>query len=405
MSVGEKETYLNGLTVDRLPLLGMGILFGVSWWAAHWFVNSTPIVEESPFAPVWRAYDARQSAALAGYVFLALAFAWVVPLGKLVRPGEVVAQTRAELGALTPIIFLLALVGNLLNLYAKGDFLLVAPAYLAFRASSGIVSLANILAPLSLLSSGMLAKRFPVIGITLGLVMTMQLFAGGTRLLAASAGLFTLGYFLGGGRLRFLHIASSTVFAICALPIALICRNLTEHGLLPYIAAIRETLPEYGFEEILGAVTENVGFTVPLMTLTAEHFEISEQDMMTMLNPAPASEAGWLDLQPAMRIHEYIPFSMLGELARFGGLALFLGLTVWGIIVRLCIQFVASGNHVATLPCTAAMLSLSSMTFVYASQYNTRAVTRVVTVMIGVVVAERVFRFLFEHRFASGSSS
>lgn len=101
---------------------------------------------------------------------------------------------------------------------------------------------------------------------------------------------------------------------------------------------------------------------------------------------------GWDDILFSMRVHEFIPYSALGEWASFGGFSLMLFTLAWGLVVRGCLRSVGSNPHPTMVLFLAAVLGMAMLTVVMITQYNTRAVNRIISMMIAVAILERVLR-------------
>lgn len=378
-------------SIDRIPLLALGGLIIMSFAGANYYMENAPTLAESPFRPVWVTYDSHRALELTVIILLALACAALPRLTKPVStswPVEYNGESAASAAASWQV---LAIGGVALGLFAKGEFLFYAPAYLSFAAPSPVVSLYGVLAPVVLIASGVVSERRPRVGFALALLMTMILFAGATRLMAGALVLFISGRWLGGGRTRPWAWLLSAAFAAVFLPIPLAMRNAPAHGLIPYASFTKELFMQSGYVlRITDAVSENVGFTVPLLVHVADYGHISPADMMVQVNPAPAALAGWNDLMPAMRVHWYIPYSMLGEFAHFGSLSLFAAVFAWGILTRLCIQLAALSSSRISLLLLVGELGMALMSVLYASQYNTRSVARILWMMLLVILMSRL---------------
>lgn len=140
-----------------------------------------------------------------------------------------------------------------------------------------------------------------------------MLFSTATRVLAGVVGLFMLGRFIAGAKVSILGWLSAGLFALLALPIPLICRGQSAHGLIPYAEAVGALASHSGYlHSSLLAAAANTGFTVPLLIYTAHAPGITLNDMMISLNPMSGASAGWDLIMKSMRVDYYIPFSMLG---------------------------------------------------------------------------------------------
>ncbi|WP_143709922.1 hypothetical protein [Kocuria flava] len=387
-------------SLDRLPVIAMIGLLAVSWLGAGSYLAQAVSGEATPFTQVWAAYDHRGAAILVSWAVSGLLLAAVAPLGRSVYVTEVAMNAAITVQRLMPLWFLVALGGLMLLLYVKGPYLFQAPEYLMFAAARPLVSLANVLAPVTVLAIGVVSTRRPLLSTVLLAAVLIVLFSYATRLLAGVLLLYAVGRLLGGATLRWHAWVAALVFALLTLPVPLLNRNQSSHGLLTYMNATWEALTrEQYFSHISAAVAENIGFTVPLLQFVAEKARIPWHSMVVSLNPAPGDLVGWDEVAPTLRVHFYIPYSMLGEFAAFGGLALFTAMFVWGLVVRWCIQRLYQVENPLMPVFLAAGVGLSLITVVYATQYNTRSVVRILTIMVALVAIEiAVRKFLLLRR-------
>lgn len=392
------------LSVDRLPLvIYIAVLLG-TWLAADYFFTSTILVKPSPELPVWAAYDRSTVAALLAYAIAGLLLALAVPLGHQ-SGGSVAANIQASASRLKSLWWVLALVSLAASVYVKGPFLYHAPLYLTFAAPPALVSLAGSMQPLGVLATGIVSVRRPVIGLV-GLVLwAVVLFSYATRLFAAVVVLYLVGRWMGGARVRVLTWLVGGLSALVLLPVPLTCRQLPAHGLFPYWQGMTTLLGRPGYASSAAhTIASNVGFGIPLLVKTSQETGITPNDMLISINPAPTRIAGWDRILESMRIHEFIPYSAMGEWARFGGLALFGFTLAWGLIVRLSLVSILKSTSPLKVLFLAAALGVSLISMVLTLQYNTRAVARmldiIVVIAVGEAITNRLLRGLTEWRSA-----
>lgn len=397
--VQEKRGFWAWITIDRLPLIALAGLLVVSLVGAELYLDSGIVMGDNPFRPVWVSYDRGEAYVLVGAALVGLLLAGVIPLRNPVPMGWLTEKAATAFSKGSGIWFWIALGGVALGIIAKGPYLFVAPEYLTFAAPTPLVSLSSLIAPVVLIAAGIVSARQPWLGTVLGAMMAMILFAGATRLFAGSVVLFLVGRLLAGARVPVWMWAAGGVSAAVALPIPLHLRNLSLHGLIPYSAATAEylTSPDYG-TIVVASIAENVGFTVPLLVHVANQDNITWDHIMIMINPMPGTVAGWDRIVASMRVHYYIPYSMLGEFASFGPLVLVAAVFVWGSLMRLAIQLVADPDSNLSLLFIAGQLGLALISVLYVTQYNTRNVNRVLTMMLGAALLFHVVRALLESR-------
>lgn len=382
-----RDSLWNALTLDRLPLLALAGLLVVGLLGSEAYLHSGIVIEDSPFRPVWVSYNREEAVTLVGAILAALALAAIAPLATPVSMGWLIDRARRAGDRGQALWLVIAIGGVALAIYAKGEFLLYAPAYLSFAAPAPIVSLSSLGAPVVLIAAGVVSVKRPVLGIGLGVVMAAVLFASATRLFAGSMVLFLVGRLLAGSVVPFLVWLIAGVSAALTLPIPLMLRALSHHGLIPYAEATGRYMGDPGYlQSVIIGIAENIGFTVPLLVHVAGQQGITAEDMFISMNPAPATIAGWDRIVASMRVHYYIPYSMLGEFGSFGVLVLMVAVFVWACALRLCIQLVADPESRISLLFLAGQLGLGLISILYVTQYNTRNVSRVLSMMAAVVI-------------------
>lgn len=384
----------HAVTMDRVPVLTLILFLLVSWASTVFYLDHTVVTIPSPFTPVWGAYNHADAVRLISWAVLGLVLAMVVPLPGRAASWPALVQTIGRQVRPLTWLWMLVTFGFLAAMVAaKGKYLLEAPQYLIFEAPSVVVSAASVAQPVAVLAAGFLSVRHPALGrIALVLWLTV-LFACATRVFAGVVVLYVVGKFLAGGRVPWPTWLLTAIVTVVLLPIPLHCRELTEHGLIPYAREMAAVLPEPSFiSESLLTTASSFGFSVPLLVFTSHESGITASDMLISLNPGPGSLVGWYDILFSMRVHEFIPYSALGEWSSFGGFVLMLFTLVWGLVVRSCLKSVSANPHPTMVLFLSAVLGMSMLTVVMITQYNTRAVSRIVSMMIVVTLAERVLR-------------
>lgn len=214
-----------GLSIDQLPVLALGLLLVINWIGADFFVANFTVTKMDPFVPVWQAYSFESAAALLPWALGGLVLAALVPLASRMPIGAVAQHVRVPVERFFALWVIVAVMGLGLALAAKGKYLLYAPAYLTFAMPPSFVSLSNVLLPVTLLASGVVSSRRPLLGALLAVGTGLVLFSTATRVLAGVVGLFMLGRFIAGAKVSILGWLSAALYALLALPIPLICQD------------------------------------------------------------------------------------------------------------------------------------------------------------------------------------
>ncbi|GED00111.1 hypothetical protein KVA01_22650 [Kocuria varians] len=384
----------DAVTLDRVPVLTLIVFLLVSWASTVYYLDHAVVTAPSPFTAVWAAYDRTEALQLVTWALVGLVAALVLPLPGRVAPWPTLLGTIGRQVQSLSGLWLLVTFGTMVALVlAKGPYLLHAPQYLMFTAPSAIVSAASVAQPMAVLAAGFLSVRHPVLARTALVLWLVLLFACATRVFAGVLVLYMVGRFLAGGRVSWTTWLITGIVTVVLLPIPLHCRELDDHGLIPYARAMLHLVEDPSFfSRSLLTTASSFGFSVPLLVFTSHATGITASDMLISLNPGPGSLVGWNEIMPRMRVHDFIPYSALGEWASFGGVALMAFTLVWGLVVRSCLRSVGSNPHPTAALFLAAVLGMSMLTVVMITQYNTRAVSRIISVMIALTVLERVLR-------------
>ena len=309
----------DAITMDRVPVLTLIAFLFVSWASTVYFLNHSVVTVPSPFTPVWAAYNHADAARLVSWAVCGLLLALLFPLPGHPPSWVVLISTIGKQVRPLSWLWILVTFGAMAALVAtKGRYLLEAPQYLIFMAPPALVSASSVAQPMAVLAAGFLSVRHPFLGRIAMVLWLVLLFACATRVFAGVVVLYMAGRFLAGGQVSWLGWLYTAVITVVLLPIPLYCRDLTEHGLVPYAA--------------------------------------------------------------------------LGEWASFGGFSLMLFTLAWGLVVRGCLRSVGSNPHPTMVLFLAALLGMAMLTVVMITQYNTRAVNRIISMMIAVAILERVLR-------------
>jgi len=368
-----------------MPAIGLAVVLLATWIAALWYHSSVILPEDNPFTEVWYAYSPEGSARIFAFAALGLALACAFPT-RGPRLQGLGGTLSSELAAHTGIWVLCALVSGALLVLAKGSNLLEAEEYLKFQGPQALASLSNIAAPVGIIASGLVAARYRVLGTVLFTGISLCLFAYGTRLLAVAPFIFLAGMLFAGRRVRWPLWLLAGLLSYLSLPVALRSRELERHGLIPYAEYLRSHIGPNNFSEVLELVG-NFGFTAPIAQFTANFAEkIPPAAFYASINPAPGGAAGWDMWGASMRAHFYIPYSMIGEFANAGMPALVVAMFTWALVCRLCINITMRNSSPLGRLALVAVMGLIAISSLYLLQYNTRSVSRVMTIVIGTTV-------------------
>lgn len=382
------------LTVDRLPVLIVGLLFLVCLPVAAWAVRQPSVAQTGPFMKVWQAYDAGAAVRLVAAIVVGALIVLVLPLGRGLTLSELTGRTREPVGVLMPAWILLGLVIIVTTALAKGRYLLSAPQYLMTVGPHSVVVLASALSPLLPMLSGMIGGRHRIVSVVFLVASFAFMFGSGTRVLCGLVVLYLLGRVLGGRVVRWWGWLAGLAFALFALPVPLNNRGQTMHGIIPYTGATIDLLtgPDY-LSSVWMTFAENIAFIVPLVIYCSRVRWISLDQLLIEVNPLPSGMAGWPGIADAMRVHTFIPFSAVGEWSSLWGL---LGATgsvvVFGLLTRACLLSLGHCRN-ATMPVVlAGGIALGVIAAVQFCEYNTRMTMRIQEFLVGLTILERLVR-------------
>jgi hypothetical protein len=279
-------------------------------------------------------------------------------------------------------MLLVWIVGIFLTIIVKSDFILNSNYYLNFRIGGSFATIANIYLLCFGFFSGITRHKINRrLWILLSIVSALIIFAYGSRSLALFPVTYLFASTLIGVKNSKLKIGVFSLISIGLLPIPLILRNGSGHGLLPYLSKLSEIqFFEYG--ESLAGLIKNIGFSVAIIKYTSfDAPEISLQAILTSLNPL-LSTSGWDELKPTLRAHLFIPYSGIGELYNFSPLLLYFFLfQLFCLVIITSKSFLISKDSEIS---TFALIhfGLSILACLYLLQYNLRSVFRLETILI-----------------------
>lgn len=343
----------------------------------------------NPIAAIWYEYDGVQASVMALPAAVACAAALLFPGRATPVPTQVLMKYARNSAHLAAMWGTLAAIGLVWLVIAKGDFLLSAPAYLSFAVPRQLISFTNLFAPITLVSSGIVMARWRTFGFILALATGLVLVGYGTRLLALAPLLVLIGYMLGGRRVRTGGWLAAGILSFALLPLPLIARQASEHGLIPYISAI---FHNYDISTAITEIVGNIGFSMPILEYTARTASIPTNYMW--ISVSPVDTESWERIAPQMRAHYFIPYSALGEWASFGAIPLFFATLIWAVATRVALSEFAKLHHGLSFLFLVSGSGLVALSLVYALQYNTRSVARILWVLLAMTVVSKVIALI-----------
>jgi hypothetical protein len=165
-------------------------------------------------------------------------------------------------------------------------------------------------------------------------------------------------------------------------------RSLPVHGILPYLASLFSNPPRLSLDGVIDSLL-NVLFAVPLAGAVARTHSFGIPELLVSINPSLGDEAGWTELSTRLRIHRYIPFNGIGELASVSyPLAIVICLLLSMAVAVLVKRSVASGRNTWV----AISLALYFLFFILLLQYNFRSSMRIAYVLGAMLVLGRLIK-------------
>ncbi|TFB77213.1 hypothetical protein E3O21_10005 [Cryobacterium flavum] len=367
-----------------IPSFALAGFVMLSWLAALIYRGVADFSVANPFSVIWEPYDFMQSLPILFAAVSGLLCASVFPSrGPTVADltsafsGQFVAQWRTW--------FLVSVAIAAMLVFAKGEYLFEADSYLQFDRGGTIASVANILTPVSLVAAGLVAARKRILGIAITASLMVIIFGYGSRMLAVAPLLHLLGTHLAGAHVRVRVWISALAASIILLPIPLFSRTLPVHGLIAYWEGLWSNLSTI-YLVTLPASLGNIGFTAPLAAHVSKSAPIPIEAFFASLDPRLSDGTSWDEWAPILRVHTYIPYSMMGEWANLGLPALFIAMLGWGLVSRACITLTALDRSALGRASMIAVVGLCALSALYSTQYNTRSVNRLITIMILITI-------------------
>ena len=218
-------------------------------------------------------------------------------------------------------------------------------------------------------------------------------FGTASRMLAVFPILWLAVAYVSGRRVRGRNVIGAILLVAVASSVALSMRNLPAHGVLPYFQSLVETPPQLSLDGVLDSLL-NTLFAVPLAGAVVKTDLFGFPELLISLNPSLGDEAGWTELSPRLRIHQYIPFNGIGELASVSyPLAMLICLLLSMAVAVLVRRAIAAGQSTWV----AVSLALYFLFFILLLQYNFRSSMRIAYILGAMLVLGRLITERIRH--------
>jgi hypothetical protein len=158
------------------------------------------------------------------------------------------------------------------------------------------------------------------------------------------------------------------------LVIPLASRGMPSQGIIPSISIIMN-IEKYFW--MVGSIPENILSPVWISSITLLNNggvgSLSPYYFFISVNPMPGIMTNWYDVSDHLRVNEYVPFNVVGELLSYGWIYLLCYSFVIGNVIYFISRKIDSLKSAAALTLVAGFIVLVSM---LSLQYNLRSVTR-----------------------------
>lgn len=301
---------------------------------------------------------------------------------------------RSKLSSMTAVVLIgIAMFPMLAVVVSLGSSLYTRETYLAGEGGSNLFGLGQQLAIAAVAFLGYIVAMRGGVMRVLGIVAAsgyLLLFIGlGSRRMALIPVCFAIGYALAGRRHVWFAIVGSVILTAAILPIPLYLRGGQIHGLLPYLDA----LSGFSYASVDWDVTlNNLLIAFPIAGFTAFGVApIPIENLWIGLNPLPGELVGWYDISDSMNLNRWTPYSMVGEVANYGFIALVItwfavGLVLAALEVRAA-KYAEKGYPLFAI----AVVGLTALFTIQALQYTIRSSTRMLVYAVIVVLVAELF--------------
>lgn len=227
-----------------------------------------------------------------------------------------------------------------------------------------------------------------ILAFLLVLAYTGLYFSLASRRLALVPIAFALGYVASRARGGRTVVVVGALLAAALLPLPLFLRSQFDHGLFPYLSALRN----FSFTNVDWRKTVyNVLIAYPVSAETAFVVNpIPHSTFWVEVNPIPGQSAGWYDVSDTLRLNAATPYSAVGELGNYGMSFL---IPTWFAIGAVLAYFDGRVSYyLRTRHAAFAMgiVGLAGLFAVQILQYNLRNCIRVLIYAIVLDVVARI---------------
>jgi hypothetical protein len=204
-------------------------------------------------------------------------------------------------------------------------------------------------------------------------VSVLVAFSTASRMLAVFPILWLAVAYMTGRQVRAVAMIVTLTLVALASDVALNMRNAPVHGLLPYSFNVIETPPQISIAGLMDSLL-NVLFAVPLAGAVKAADSFGFPELLVSVNPNFGADAGWTELAPKLRVHQYIPFNGIGELAT-ASLPLAMGACfLLSLVIVIAVRRAVLEEKSAMV---VIALALYFLMFILLMQYNFRSSMRI----------------------------
>lgn len=284
--------------------------------------------------------------------------------------------------------------------FTAGYVLVYGPANLISRPSYGVTfnipalaSVAGLLIPAGVVFAALVAvnsrgaaRTFAVFLIA---AQTALLFSTASRMLAVLPILVITVALVSGARVRPVHGVLAGAAALTGSIFALQTRSSPlGHGFFAYLREIATIRPHSLWDSIVESFS-NVMFSIPLAQWVEKNGDVTPSDFAISASPSLADDAGWSALADKLRVHLFIPYNGLGELASLSVIAMAVGCVLLAFGTGLAVASYSKGGRRVLVLLT---LALYFLTFLLLLEYNLRSSFRIVYAGIALWLVSIAFR-------------
>lgn len=372
------------------------ILIVMSWLVLFLGDGITDTQVASPGGTVWLTVDMQESAelgALAGSM-LVIGATLAALLTPKVTGGSLMANLRLNPQSIKAgRLFALAVLLTLAYVVVYGPSQLYdRPTYGVTYAVPQLASVSGLLIPAGFGLAVMVcvaSKRLRGAAVSLILVQAIVLFCTASRMLGVLPLLGIAVIIILGVRPKWWGYVLAVGLALAGSVIALKTRgSAVGHGFAHYVGVLATIRPSTLGDAAMDSLS-NILFSVPLIKFVEENGQVTVGDLLTSANPNFASDAGWAKLSEKLRVHEFVPYNGLGELASVSVVAMCVGCVLIALVAGLVASNLsAARSHAALL----LALTFYFVSFILLLQYNLRSSFRMIYAAIALSLLAFVLR-------------